>query len=276
MRHGNRWIHHLLEWSLRAGRLYAAGYRNYQAIQIRHRKQGIRGWPRSLEGLRILQLSDLHVDLDPVLVPAVCHRLKGLSCELAVLTGDFWEGAHADPEPALAGLRRILEALGQPPLGIHGVPGNHDNLEILLGLERLGVRLLVNEARILELAGQPFCLAGVEDAFYYQLAEPVRAARQCPAGLPRILLSHSPQIAAEAEAAGFALMLSGHTHGGQICLPSGRRLARMPEVPSSVFVGPWQSGSLSGFTSTGTGACHLPIRFNCPPEIVLHELHGAD
>jgi len=100
------------------------------------------------------------------------------------------------------------------------------------------------------------------------------AARACPAGLPRILLSHSPQVAPEAAAAGFHLMLSGHTHGGQVCLPGGRSLVAMETIPRPLFRGPWRVAGLPGYTTTGTGACHIPVRFNCPAEIVLHTLRA--
>jgi hypothetical protein len=264
-----------LRWALKAARLYARGYRNYTDIRITPITHAIEGWPPPLDGFRILQLSDLHIDLDPALLPVILHRLKGLEYELAVVTGDFLESARTDTRPAIDDLGRLLEQIGEPPFGRFGVLGNHDSLKLAAELESMGLSVLVNEARHLGSGTAGFALAGVDDAYFFKTDDLASAADRCPEAIPRILLSHSPQLAPAAREAGFALMLSGHTHGGQICLPGGHAILTMEEIPRPLFRGPWRQGPLSGYTTTGTGACHLPVRFNCPPEIVLHTLRPA-
>lgn len=264
-----------LKWSLQAAGLYARGYRNYLDIGITRLQHFPAGWPKALDGLRILQLSDLHIDLDPALQPVIRRLLPTLACDLAVITGDFWEGAGQHPEIALGSLREILQLIGEPRWGRFGIPGNHDTLALAAALEAMGLPLLINDAVCLGEGPARFALAGIDDAFYFRTHDLQRAATRCPPGLPRILLSHSPQVAPAALAAGFCLMLSGHTHGGQVCLPGGLSLVRMEDIPAPLFRGLWRKGSLISYTSTGTGSCHVPVRFNCPPEIVLHTLNAS-
>jgi len=265
----------LLTWGLKATGLFARGYRNFLDIRVRQLRHELPGWPASLDGYRILQIADPHIDLDPGLLPALCGILPGLAAELVVFTGDFWEGSNSRYDQAVAGIEAVMTALPTPRDGFFGVPGNHDPLALCAALEAKGLQILLNETRTIGSDRAAFALGGVDDPYYFKMDDIDLAASQCAPGLPRILLCHSPQSAAAAEAAGFHLMLSGHTHGGQICLPGGYPLPRMPEVPRAFFAGKWRCGNLLGYTSTGAGACHVPVRYNCPPEVVLHQLHPS-
>ena len=97
-------------------------------------------------------------------------------------------------------------------------------------------------------------------------------ATQIPAGAFSILLSHTPETYREAAAAGFDLMLSGHTHGGQLCLPGGIPIKLEARLPRSMGAGAWRYAEMAGYTSVGAGTSLLPVRLNCPPEITLHTL----
>jgi predicted MPP superfamily phosphohydrolase len=264
-----------LKWSLKAAGLYARGYRNFTDVRITRLHHSPTGWPKALDGFRILQLSDLHIDLDPALQPVIRKLLPSIGCDLAVITGDFWEGAGQHPEESLPRIREILQLIGEPAFGKFGILGNHDALVLAAALEKMGLPLLINEAVTLGQGASRFALAGVDDPFFFRTDDVWKAAAQCPRELPRILLSHSPQVAPAALDCGFCLMLSGHTHGGQICLPGGHALLSMENIPTPLFRGLWRRGSLIGYTSTGTGSCHVPVRYNCPPEIVLHTLNAA-
>ncbi|HSH08758.1 MAG TPA: metallophosphoesterase [Oceanipulchritudo sp.] len=265
----------LLSWTLKTVGLFPRGYRNFLDIRVRKLRHEVPGWPASLDGYRILQIADPHIDLDPGLLSPLCGILNGLEAELVVFTGDFWEGSNASYGEALAGMRAIVESLPLPRDGFFGVPGNHDPAALCASLEALGIEILINEARTIGAGSAVFALAGVDDPYHFQMQDIQRAALQCPHGLARILLSHSPQVAEAATEAGFDLMFSGHTHGGQICLPGGRPLVSMPGIPRPLFAGSWRCGALRGYTSTGAGACHVPVRYNCPPEVVLHSLHPS-
>lgn len=264
----------LLGLTLRACGLYRKGYRNYLALETHHVTHRIPQWPARIDGFSVLHLSDLHLDLDPALLPVLLRAIQNLTFDLAIITGDFLERCHAPSADALAALDPVLQAVLRAPCGAFGVLGNHDSLHLAAALEPRGLRFLNNEAVVLP-TDTPIALAGVDDAYVFDTHDLPAAAAQCPQGLPRLLLSHSPQCFGQAHHLGFLALFSGHTHGGQICLPGGHPILRMPRIPPKVFKGPWTHLSLNGYTSCGIGACHLPVRFHCPPEIVLHRFLGA-
>jgi hypothetical protein len=71
------------------------------------------------------------------------------------------------------------------------------------------------------------------------------------------------------------MMLSGHTHGGQICLPGGHALIKVCDVPRRILAGAWHHRGMHGYTSVGTGSCGVPLRYFCPPEITLHRFEAS-
>jgi len=87
-----------------------------------------------------------------------------------------------------------------------------------------------------------------------------------------VLLSHSAEPYRAVQARGIDFMLSGHTHGGQICLPGGFAPMRNARQPSSMLNGAWVFHELTGYTSPGAGVCMVPVRYFCPPEVTVHVL----
>ena len=118
-------------------------------------------------------------------------------------------------------------------------------------------------------------VAGVDDPHFFQTDDLERALAGRPDGAFSLLLSHSSLLHPRAEAAGVRLMLSGHTHGGQFCLPGGLSLLNNTRSPRRLLKGAWRHGNLHGYTSRGIGCTGLPLRFNCPPELVVHILEPA-
>jgi predicted MPP superfamily phosphohydrolase len=116
-------------------------------------------------------------------------------------------------------------------------------------------------------------LAGIDDPHYYRADNLEKAADTIPPGMISILLAHSPEIYRHAAHADFNIMLCGHTHGGQICLPGGMPLMCNARCPRLYCSGAWSYNNLHGYTSAGSGACVVDVRLNCPPEITLHHLH---
>jgi predicted MPP superfamily phosphohydrolase len=265
----------LLEWCLKQARLYERGYRNFLDIRVNQVAHRTIYWPVHMSGFRILHLSDLHIDLDPRLLDVLCSRLSEVSCDMVIFTGDFCEGSRRAFRQVIEAMKVLFEHLPDHPYGKFGVLGNHDSLELGIALEKIGLRILANEAVEIETPRGAFSLAGVDDPFFFELDDLERANSECREGLPKLLLSHSPQIGVEAEACGFSNLFSGHTHGGQICLPGGYSPVNMKDIPPRIFKGLWRTGSLSGYTSSGTGACHIPVRYNCPPEITIHTLNNS-
>jgi predicted MPP superfamily phosphohydrolase len=90
-----------------------------------------------------------------------------------------------------------------------------------------------------------------------------------------ILLSHTPEVYQQASYADFSLLLCGHTHGGQICLPGRIPITLDSVLPRHMGSGPWRYHDMIGYTSVGAGCSIVPVRFNCPPEITLHRLQSV-
>jgi predicted MPP superfamily phosphohydrolase len=252
----------------------AAGVANALRLEVREHQVPIPGLPAGLDGLRILQLSDLHLDGHPDLPGVIAQRLATVRCDVAVLTGDYRFLTTGPFVRALQGMEQLLAVLS-PPLGVHAILGNHDFVEMVQPLEEMGVRFLLNENRALDGPGSPF-LAGLDDTHYYGTADLDKALAGVPAGLPVVLLVHSPELIREAAARGCALYLTGHTHGGQICLPGGIPIITNARCPRRYCSGPWRAGALQGYTSTGCGSSGVFARFGCAPEITVHVLCRGD
>lgn len=264
-------IHALIRLTLRGLGLYRRGLRNAAAIQIRHNDVVIPHLPEAFDGFTLLQLSDLHLDMDDGYPAALIERLGQTRYDVCVMTGDFRAKTHGDFDAAIAALAEVRSHLRGP---IYTILGNHDSILMVPGIEALGITALLNEAVALEREGARIHLAGIDDPHYYQVDNFDKAAATIPPEEVAILLSHSPETYRLAAHASFDLMLSGHTHGGQICLPGGIPLMTNADCPRRFCRGAWRYHSMQGYTSTGSGASVVGVRFNCPPEITLHHLRA--
>ena len=267
-----RVIRPILAFGLRAIGLYRHGYRQYHNIRVRRNTLAIRRLPDAFEGFTLLQMSDLHIDLDATLVDSVAAAIADLPYDVCVITGDFRNSTIGAWDAVVPPMRRLVEQIRAP---VYAVLGNHDFADMVPPLEAAGMRFLVNESVAVERDGAALYLVGIDDPNIYATHDFNHALRRVPSGAIRILLSHSPAIFREAAARGFEVLLAGHTHGGQVCLPWGGILVRNDKSPRRFLRGAWRHGDLQGYTSSGTGSCGLPIRFNCPPEVTLHTLQRA-
>ena len=143
-------------------------------------------------------------------------------------------------------------------------------------LEAMGIRMLLNECEPIKRGGATIYLAGIDDAHYFRVDNIEKAASTIPHEAFSILLSHTPEIYRQAAHAGFELLLSGHTHGGQICLPGSIPLTLDSILPRRFGAGAWKYHNMAGYTSTGVGSSIVPVRINCLPEITLHRLWRAE
>jgi uncharacterized protein len=130
--------------------------------------------------------------------------------------------------------------------------------------------MLLNECEVIARGDQRIYLAGIDDAHFFKVDNIEKAALQIPDGEFSVLLSHTPEVYRQAAHANFNLMLSGHTHGGQICLPGSIPIKLEAVLPRRMGAGAWQYKSMSGYTSVGAGSSVVPVRLNCPPEITVH------
>jgi hypothetical protein len=233
--------------------------------------------PAGFDRFTILQLSDLHVEMSPLAMQSVTDLVKDLNFDLCVITGDYRAQTFGATRPCLAGMARIIacvrEVLGET---LYGVLGNHDSIRMVPDLERMGAAMLLNEHVILKRGGDAIYIAGIDDAHFYRVDNIEKAAEGIPEDAFSILLSHTPEIFQQAAHAGFDVLLSGHTHGGQICLPGGIPITLDSDLPRAFGSGAWKYHNMAGYTSVGAGSCIVPVRFNCPPEITLHQLRRSE
>lgn len=228
----------------------------------------------AFDGYRVLHLSDLHMDAMPDRGASLRRTLADLNFDLCVITGDFRYELHGDYGRTMEDLAGLMPNLACPD-GIWAVLGNHDCLEMVTGLEALGIGVLINEAFRLQRAGAELWLAGVDDPHFFETHDLELALQPVPRHSPRLLLAHSPEIITEAAAAGVDYYLCGHTHGGQVCLPGRIPILSNARCRRRYVSGSWRHGEMLGHTSRGTGAAGLPVRIFCPPEIGLHVLRSA-
>ena len=199
----------------------------------------------------------------------LAELVPDMSYDICVLTGDFRGATFGPFDAALEGLAHVRASLNR---AVFAVLGNHDTIRMVPELEDMGIRMLLNEFEALVRGDNRIYLAGIDDAHYYRVDNIEKAAAEIPPGAFSILLSHTPEIYRQAAHAGFDLLLSGHTHGGQICLPGSIPITLDSVLPRRMGSGPWSYGGMAGYTSVGVGSSIVPVRINCPPEITLHRL----
>jgi uncharacterized protein len=264
-----KFSHLAIEACLRLSGLYWWGCRNATQIEVRHHYLKSSQIPKPFDGYTILHLSDLHVEISKHAMVQLASMLKEITYDLCVLTGDYRGESFGPYDTTLAGMSHICAELNKP---IYGVLGNHDTVCMVRGLEEMGIRMLLNEYEKIMRNGQCIYLAGVDDAHFYRADNIEKAASEIPNDAFSILLSHTPEIYRETALADFNVLLAGHTHGGQICLPGQIPIIVDSVLPRHMAAGPWQYRHLIGYTSVGAGSSIVPVRFNCPPEITLHHL----
>lgn len=262
-------LHGLIRCGLRLAGLHARGRRNALSIEVRRHEAVIPRLPAAFDGFTLLQISDLHIDSSEEFADALVQRVRPLDYDLCVLTGDYRTRTFGPFTATLAGLERLRDAIKGDA---YAVLGNHDTLRLVPGMETMGYRLLLNECTRLSVGGDAVYLSGIEDAHYYRMENFHRAAHDIPRSAVSILLSHTPEVYRHAAHASYDLMLCGHTHGGQICLPGGLPLLTDADSPRSIARGAWRYHGMIGYTSVGAGTSIVDVRLNCAPEITLHRL----
>ena len=265
--------------------------------------------PPALSGLRIAQLSDIHIGsyMSASEVRRAVDLANSLGADLTVVTGDFLTSTNDPLEACIAELSRL-----RAPLGVWGCNGNH---EIYAGVEALsaelferhGMRLLRQQSAELIWRGRPFNLLGVDyqrerngAGIIRPMLRPIE--KLVRRDVPNILLSHNPNSFRRAAELGIELMLAGHTHGGQVTLEildhrlSAARFltpyiaglyARPVGTPADVdddaaraaaaHAGAATGGPAQSFlyVNRGLGTIGMPVRLGVPPEITLHTLRRA-
>lgn len=283
--HKGRRAHGRGDWLLRHDRLlgpllraaltlcgvYQRGARNALDLQCPLVRLEFADLPPAFHGFRILHLSDLHIDGVDGLAEVLAALVARTQADLYLLTGDYRYEVYGPCEPVYRRMETVLSALA-PGSPVYGILGNHDSSEMVRVFERMGVRMLMNEAVEIRRGDSSLWLAGVDDPHYFGCDDLAQALAAAPAGSFKILLAHSPEVYEEAAHAGVHLYLGGHTHGGQISLPLLGPPLVNAACPRAYTHGRWRHRGMQGYTSPGAGCSMLPVRYNCPPEVPLLEL----
>lgn len=236
--------------------------------------------PPGLQGLKILQLSDIHIGpyIRLTHLEELLDRAAGHHPDLVLVTGDL-----CDDVPIYRDTLRLIEGL-QPPLGIFASLGNHEHFRGLRQIKqhfaRSTIPLLVDEGLILQKGGTPFFLGGTDDPRMLGSPESYgalrgfveRALQDAPAGVFRILMSHRSQALDFAAPLGVELVLAGHTHGFQLG-HQGRSLFES-WMPERYPWGLYRKEATQLYTTAGVGHW-FPFRLGCPPEAPLFTLEQA-
>ena len=242
-------------------------------LTVEHHQIHLQRLPRELDGFRIVQLSDIHHSpfTSREQIERAVETANSLQPDIVALTGDYVskERAYAAPcAELLSGLRARH--------GVYAVLGNHDHwtdAALITDLFRAeGITVLVNQGMRFENNGAAFWLAGVDDTMVGLEDLPLALAGSSDNEF-KLLLAHNPIILRRAARAGVDLVLSGHTHGGQVRLRSERNTAGRPR--RRLLKGLARQGETQIYITRGLGTVVLPVRFGCPPEVSLLELRTA-
>jgi hypothetical protein len=239
-------------------------------LSIERQEIFFRRLPRQLDGLRIVHLSDFHYGplVNPDHLKRAVRAANDLRPDLIALTGDYisQDRAYAAPCAELIGQLRARH-------GIYAVLGNHDHwtdAALIADLFRAeDVRVLINEGARVDLRGEAFWLAGVDDTMVGLEDLPLALAGSRDDEF-KLLLAHNPIILRRAARANVDLVLSGHTHGGQVTWRSERSRSGRPR--RRLLRGLGRRGNTQIYVTRGLGTVVLPIRYGCPPEISVLEL----
>ncbi len=264
----------MLTFGLQMAGLYSRGVQNALSPIVRNIHISFPDLPPVFDGFQILQLSDLHIDGVEGLTEILIEAVSDLTPNLCVLTGDYRFDIEGSCERARFGMKSIVGRISEK-CDILGILGNHDPSEMAYALEEMGVRVLINDAAEIKRGYASISFIGVDDPYDYKCDDLESALTAVPTDRFKILLAHAPELYDQAAEKGIHLYLCGHTHAGQVRIPWVGPVIRNSACPRSYSHGYWKHKGMQGYTSAGIGCSMLPVRFNCPPEIVLIELRAS-
>lgn len=269
-----RWLQHFSVASLALGSgtfSWSAGWERRRPVLVRN-DLPCPFLRESQHGIKVLHLSDLHVDdwTPTVAIERAVEFAQATAPDLIVLTGDF---ITRRPE-VLFEAARDLSAL-RAPLGLFACLGNHDiwNGRRVVGeaLLRLGIQPLVNEAVRVQAPGGPLWVAGFDSAWGGQ-PDVKTTLRHWNPNEPTLMLWHEPDASDRLAEANLAVtQLSGHTHGGQVRAPFIGAM-QTPHLGHKYVLGAHRTGDVHLYVNPGLGTLGVPFRFLCRPEVTLHTL----
>ena len=266
--------------------LYSGEFARHH-IEVTRSEVSITGLPEAFDGFRIAQITDIHLDefTEPFFLRSVVRRVNSLAPDAVCITGDFVTREHGLKKFAVGAAWQCAGLLDELACRQrYAVLGNHDLLvgprKVSEALADHGIVVLRNSHLPIERPGARIWLAGVDDplegAPLPDVAIP-KSIRNLPHE-PVLLMCHAPDYAdtmlRHPAGSSVALMLSGHTHGGQIRLPLIGATV-LPPMGRKYVEGWFRRGKLQLYVNRGIGSVGIPFRLNCPPEIAVFTLRAA-
>ncbi len=226
--------------------------------------------PENFDGVKVLFISDLHFPGFAGFSDTIEEIIRPLEFDYCFLGGDYSNGTGALPHLVNPCLERLMAQLRTKTGGIYAILGNHDIYDTAVLLEKCGAKVLINDNCFIRRGSEHICVVGLDDHFHYRNTDWKLAEEDIGNyhGF-KIILSHLPDNCHKAAAKGYDLMLSGHTHGGQLCLPPGIPIITHSKVRGQFVRGIWNCKQLKGYTSCGAGTSAIGARLYAPPEVCL-------
>ena len=247
----------------------------YSSFDWTHLELPLPDLPNELAGLRLVQVSDLHLHRQwEKGLQLLLDELAADPPDLVLLTGDLVEDKR-DHRPAMPLVKRFLQGLSSRR-GVYSILGNHDNFRLGAEMAGLGVHLLDGKREVVTVAGAELELIGLPGLQRFHLPADFcsRFAPKQP-GRPRIVLGHFPDHLTRTHALEADVYLAGHTHGGQICGPGGWAIMRHDSMHRRYCKGVHRYGNTWLVVSRGMGFSKIPVRMFCPPEAIEISLRRA-
>jgi uncharacterized protein len=242
-------------------------------LSIEHELIHLNRLPKVFDGFRVVQLSDIHHGPFSTTeqIERAVDTANRLQPDIIALTGDYISKERHYAAPCAEMLGRL-----NAKYGVYAVLGNHDHwvdAPLITDLFRAeGITVLINEGMRFEKDGEAFWLAGVDDTMVglEDISLALAGAREDEM---KLLLAHNPILLRRAARAKIDLVLSGHTHGGQVAIRGERSAVK--GARKRLLKGLGKLGNTQMYVNRGLGTVVLPIRYGCPPEISLLELRSA-
>jgi uncharacterized protein len=268
-----KYIHIFMEGVFIFLGLYRRGYQNALDLQVDHKEVCFSNLPKTFKNTKILLLSDFHLGTVKELPKIIIDKIKNLEVDLCFLGGDYRRCCTHPSHPFLEDLEEIVSSI-HPSIGIYGVLGNHDGPEIIPAMERMGIKMLINDSVRIKKGNQFINLIGIDEFNVFRRHDLKIAFKNVSSTDFNIFLSHSPDLYKQAESHGSDLYLCGHTHRGQIQLPIIGPIITCTSAPRKLAIGDWQYKGMVGYTSPGLGTVATSVRFRCPPMATVLTLKG--
>jgi predicted MPP superfamily phosphohydrolase len=278
---------------LKGGMYSAAGLALYSGeverhwVEVTRHEAPLAGLPKAFDGMRVVQLSDIHLDefTEPAFLRHVIDQVNRLHADMVLLTGDYVSDGIGTTKFAIGAAWQCANILTKLECKkVYAILGNHDVCvgpeEVAAALVANGIPVLRNACLPIEREGGRIWLSGLDDPLFGK-PDPERAIPASIRNIPNepiMLMCHAPDYAdtllSHPAGGAVSLMLSGHTHGGQVRVPFLGAM-QLPELGRKYIQGWFGLGDLRLYVNRGIGTIGVPFRFDCPPEITLLTLRTA-